>query len=323
MRYLPWATGLAATTLCACTSLAGIAPPPADTTRASGPGQPRYRLTALPLVSNLTADADSQLATAPAGAAIDGNNATAWSNGGYRNPTAWLRLKFTADLPLEAVLIRAMPPAAAGTSYDLQVSPDGTAWTTALANQTNTSWNVETKLLPAGTHGKALRVFWRNSQAAPQPHVAIYELSVRGGSASPGSTPPSTAPSTTPTPDGHADDPSERQPDADGHRHPAGPRGQLPAAAGPRSGRGRRPHAERRQARRGHRGLDREGGRRLLTQPDDRRPGRVPHHRPACGHVLRLLLQPDRPQQDRLLARHGRSPSTARAARASPPSTCS
>lgn len=187
MKLLRGTIGLLALSALGCTAVAGP-PLPSE--------GPRYRL--LAVAPAVAVDADSQLSTNPAAYGADGQSSTAWTNGGYRNATAWLRLRFGADEAIASIAIK-MPPAATGTSYDVQVSTDGSTWTTALANQKNTTWNLETKVLPAGTHGRYLRVFWRNSATTPQPHVSIYELSAnRSGTVS--SPSPSPSASATPTP---------------------------------------------------------------------------------------------------------------------------
>lgn len=160
------AIALAALPLGACATLL-----PTDDPGLAG----SVRIAALAPVTPVSVTADSQLTSNPASNAADGNLVTAWANSGYRAATAWVAERFGSDVALGSVGVR-MPPAVKGTSYDLQVSADGTTWTTALAGQTNSSWNVETKTLPAGTHGKALRLFWHNSATAPQPHVNVYEL---------------------------------------------------------------------------------------------------------------------------------------------------
>ncbi len=206
--------GVAAIGACATPDLPGRAPagnPPVPAAE-----DPRYKLAAIGPLAVQATDADSQLSTNPAGYATDANTSTAWANGGYRNATAWLRARFAADVPIASVAIR-MPPAASGSSYDLQVSADGTTWTTALANQKNTTWNPETKTLPVGTHGRYLRMFWRNSPTAPAPHVNVYDFNARGetGGATPTpSTAPSVAPSTAPTPTPVASAPSGTYPRA-------------------------------------------------------------------------------------------------------------
>lgn len=203
MRRFGLAAALGAVALGACATPELPARPPAGALGLGlpDPAGPRYRLAAVGPINEQATDASSQLSSNPATAATDGNNATAWSDGGYRNATSWLRLRYAADVSISAVSVR-MPPSQTGTSYDLQVSGDGTTWTTALANVRNTTWNPETKTMPAGTHGRYLRLFWRNSTTAPVPHVNVYEITALGdgGTSTPApSTAPSAAPSTAPS----------------------------------------------------------------------------------------------------------------------------
>ncbi|HEY9720577.1 MAG TPA: discoidin domain-containing protein [Oscillatoriaceae cyanobacterium] len=167
------------------------------------PTSPHYHTLSTDPVAIAGVSADSQLANNPATALADGNLASAWSNGGYRNATAWALLTLSTRASLASLSIK-MPPAAGGTSYDVQTSDDGANFTTVLSGQTNTSWTLETKPLPANTSGRYVRIFWHNSTSAPQPHVAIYEVQINGGSGTTGGSPsptttPTTSPSTRPT----------------------------------------------------------------------------------------------------------------------------
>lgn len=196
----PW---LVATclTLAACAAPAP-APvrPPADTAPLTDgevyPGGNPYRLLATEELPVVATSVDSQISSQPKENLVDGNLSTQWSNGGYRNPTAWAALEFASVASLASVGIKT-GPSPAGTRYDLQVSADGNSWQTVLAGQTNTTWGVETKALPAGTTGRFVRVFWHNSAASPQPHFSIFELYANGVAGGPA---PSPTPTMTPTP---------------------------------------------------------------------------------------------------------------------------
>jgi hypothetical protein len=166
-----------------------------------------YRLLAVEELPIVAVSVDSETANLPRARLIDGNLSTQWLNGGYRNPTSWAAVTLAASAPLASISLKT-GPTAPGASYDVQVSADGATWTTVLTDQTNATWNMETKALPAGTTGQHVRIFWRNSPTAPQPHFAIYELVVNGeaGStpaASPVPTPTATAaPTAPPSPSG-------------------------------------------------------------------------------------------------------------------------
>jgi hypothetical protein len=160
--------------LAACTP-APFEPPVPDAT--TGTTYHLQAVQALPVVA-IAVDSESM----PKAQLADGNPGTAWTNGGFKDATAFAQLQFAQVSSLGSIAIKT-GPSPAGTKYDVQVSATGSTWTTVLANQANTTWNVETKVLPAGTSGKFLRIFWHNSPTAPQPHFAIYELSASGGAA--------------------------------------------------------------------------------------------------------------------------------------------
>lgn len=163
------------------------------------PDDNTYRLQAVEELPITNVTADSTLPGLPVTRMVDGDLATSWVNEPYRAPTSWAAFQLASNTTIASVGIKTgVSPA--GTSYDVQTSSDGVNWTTRLSNQTNTSWGVETKTLPAGTTGQYVRIFWRNSTSAPVPHFAIYELYVNGET---GTTPtPTPTPSTgaTPTP---------------------------------------------------------------------------------------------------------------------------
>lgn len=172
------------------------APDPAD--RQVYPSGNPFRVMAVTELPIIAVTVDSQLSTTPKERLIDGNLATQWSNGPYRAATAWAAAELAERATIASVGIKTgtMP---AGTRYDVQVSDDGTTWSTALANQTNATWNLETKALPAGTRGRFVRIFWTNSATNPQPRFAIYELQVTGEPATAPSPVPSMAPSVAPS----------------------------------------------------------------------------------------------------------------------------
>lgn len=158
-----------------------------------------FRVMALDELPIVAATVDSQSGALGTDRLIDGDLSTAWVNGGYRNATGWAAVQLAVPAALASVGIKA-GPSAAGTRYEVQVSEDGTTWKTVLANQTNTTWGLEIKPLPAGTAGQHVRIYWRNSPSHPQAHVAVYELQVNGV---PGARPdaaPTPVPSTDETP---------------------------------------------------------------------------------------------------------------------------
>ncbi|MFP5503060.1 MAG: discoidin domain-containing protein, partial [Candidatus Sericytochromatia bacterium] len=158
-----------------------------------------YRVQAVGELTVTGTIADSQIAGLEKERLADNNLATQWVNGGWRNETAWAGVQLSTIHSIAAVQIKT-GPTASGASYDIQVSDDGFNWSTKLANQTNSSWNMERKAMPAGTTGSYVRIFWRNSQSSPQAHFAIYELAVLGETT--GNATPAPYPSTTPPPSG-------------------------------------------------------------------------------------------------------------------------
>jgi hypothetical protein len=158
-----------------------------------------FRLLALEELPIVAVTVDSHSDALPKERLIDGDLSTQWVNGGYRHATSWAAVQLAAPAALASVGIKT-GPSAIGTRYDVQVSSDGTTWKTMLANQTNTTWGLELKALPANTSGQYVRIYWHNSAGQPQAHVAIYELQVNGV---PGSRPdaaPMPAPPSSETP---------------------------------------------------------------------------------------------------------------------------
>ncbi|MFN3429066.1 MAG: discoidin domain-containing protein [Candidatus Sericytochromatia bacterium] len=135
----------------------------------------------------------------------DGDRATQWVNGGYRNPTSWAAVQLAAGADLAALHVKtgAMP---VGTAFDVEVSDDGLSWRSALTNQRVTTWNLETLALPAGTTGQWVRLNWRNDPAQPQAHFSVYELAVLGA--------PQATPAPTPTPSATPSEPPSAEPSA-------------------------------------------------------------------------------------------------------------
>lgn len=164
-----------------------------------------YRLLQVEELPIVGVTVDSEVSSFPAARLADGDLSTEWVNGGYRNATSWAAVELAESASIASVGIKT-GPTAAGASYDLQVSEDGSTWTTVSSNLTNTTWGLENKPLPGGSSGKYVRIFWRNSASNPQPHFSIFELVVNGEagvviSPSPTPTPtPTPTPSATPTP---------------------------------------------------------------------------------------------------------------------------
>jgi hypothetical protein len=154
------------------------------------PNETTYTLQAVNLaIASVTASVNAS----NAGLAVDGNLASCWGSGTATNPTFTARLRTAAEI--STIAIKANPVG----SYAIQVSSDGTSWRTVSTTR-NTTWNLETKTLPAGTRGTHIRLAFSNGGQS----VLLFELRPSGTSlASPTPAPsmsPTTAPSTTPAP---------------------------------------------------------------------------------------------------------------------------
>lgn len=154
-----------------------------------------YRLLAVEELPVIGTSVDSTLSGFPADRMLDGSQSTQWASGNYRATTAWAAVELSAAASIASVGLKTGP--SNGTSYDIQTSDDGTNWTTRVTGAANTTWNMETKTLPAGSSGKFVRILWRNSTTNPQARFSIYELLINGEA---GAAPPSPSPTATPTP---------------------------------------------------------------------------------------------------------------------------
>lgn len=183
--------------LSVCSFLAACAPQPPTVVpaEAGGPGRP-YRLMQLSGLAIADVTVDSASSGNPAGLSVDANLGSQWINGGYRNPTSWAVARLTAPADLESLSLKT-GPSPTGTRFDVHVSSDNGTWTTVLAGQRNTTWNMEKKAFPSRVRAQYVRVFWYNNPTSPVAHFGIFELTVEGAG---GSSTPSPAPTATPTP---------------------------------------------------------------------------------------------------------------------------
>lgn len=171
-------------TVASALSACQAAPPaqptlPPETAPAALPSEVLYQVFAAGDLAIAEITVDSALAGQPKERLADGDAATAWTNGGFKNATATATLGLSAAGAIGAIRLKTGPLSAL-TTYDVQVSDDGRAWRTALANQTNTTWNMESKALPAGTTGRYVRVLFKNATMA---HLSIYECSLQSAGA--------------------------------------------------------------------------------------------------------------------------------------------
>jgi hypothetical protein len=161
-----------------------------------GPPAKTYGLMAtakLP-VTALTVDS-----TAPGfnkAAITDNNLNTHWDNGGFRNATSTVTADLGAVKSLVNVQVKTGKPVA-GASFTIAVSANGTTWTNVLTNQADTNFANLTKVLPAGTTGRFVRLSWKNAPGNPVGHWSVYELTINGSATT---TPPVATPTPTPIP---------------------------------------------------------------------------------------------------------------------------
>jgi lysophospholipase L1-like esterase len=188
---------------------ASCAPPPTTQTLSTAivhdqevyPDGNSFRLLGVSELPIVAVTADSEAPGFARTRLADGDLATQWSSGVYRATTAWAAVELAATADLSSVSIKT-GVSKAGTSFDIQVSQDGVNWATALANQTNTTWGLETKSFPTSIRGRFVRVVWQNSPAAPDARFSIFEMVVNGEpTVEPSPTPPATeSPLVSPTP---------------------------------------------------------------------------------------------------------------------------
>lgn len=129
---------------------------------------------------------------------VDNSLATSWSSSG-KATSQWVKAALAARYEISAVATAVT----AGMPYDIQVSDDDVTWRTILANMTNASTAGERKMLPVGTMGRYVRLWFKTSRK----QVTLAEMTVTGGvpedTSSPTPTPtpaPTAAPTATPTP---------------------------------------------------------------------------------------------------------------------------
>lgn len=152
---------------------------PSEPAGSAAPGVGLFHLQAVTEQPVVAVATDSQISGFTATRLIDHDPGTQWINGAYRSATGWARVTLAGRVKIDRIALKT-GPSAAGTSYDIQVSDDGVTWVTRLANQTNTTWNMETKILPAGTAGLHVRVLFHNRSTAPIDHFTLFELLVMG-----------------------------------------------------------------------------------------------------------------------------------------------
>ena len=155
---------------------------------ASGPARPAQAATNLAL--NRPVSASSTYSTSfPASAAVDGSTTTRWSSA-FGDPQ-WIRVDLGQSYSISSV--RLSWEAAYGRAYQIQLSNDGTNWTT-VSSTTSGDGGVDS-LTVSGT-GRYVRMY--GTARATAYGYSLFEFEVYGSSTAPTSTPvPPTATTTT------------------------------------------------------------------------------------------------------------------------------
>ncbi|MFJ2707453.1 discoidin domain-containing protein [Streptomyces sp. NPDC087428] len=129
----------------------------------------------------VTASGSENAATGP-GAAADGDAATHWSSDAADD--AWLRVDLGATLRISRVTLDW--EASYGKQYALEVSRNGTDWTTFYTEDDGTGGSVTAHTYPQETTGRYVRM--RGVQRATAGGYALASFKVYGGEPAPAST---------------------------------------------------------------------------------------------------------------------------------------
>jgi len=103
--------------------------------------------------------------------AVDGNNGTRWSSA-FSDPQ-WIQVDLGGSRALNRVVLNW--EAAYGRAYQLQTSPDGTAWTTVYSTTTG---NGGIDDLTISGNGRYVRMY--GTQRATQYGYSLWEFDVYG-----------------------------------------------------------------------------------------------------------------------------------------------
>ncbi|WP_440067269.1 glycosyl hydrolase family 8 [Streptosporangium sp. OZ121] len=137
-----------------------------------------------------TSSSDEDATLLP-GAAFDGDTATRWASAEGHDPE-WIRVDLGASATISRV--RLTWEAAYGKSYRVEVSPDGSTWTTAYSTTTGDGGVDDLAL--SGT-GRYVRMY--GTARGTSYGYSLYEMEVYGST---GGTTPTPTPTITPSPGG-------------------------------------------------------------------------------------------------------------------------
>jgi hypothetical protein len=107
-------------------------------------------------------------------AAIDTNADTQWSSGGYKQPSAWLRVALSKPETLRRLRVKT-GPMPAGTWFDVETSLDGQRFTPVATHQRLASWHMEDVVLQAPARAAFVRLVWHDP-ARSGAHFNVFEL---------------------------------------------------------------------------------------------------------------------------------------------------
>ncbi|MHA6758528.1 discoidin domain-containing protein [Streptacidiphilus sp. PAMC 29251] len=129
----------------------------------------------------------TQAVGTPASAAVDGDTTTRWSSA-FSDPQ-WLQVDLGASASISQVVLTW--EAAYGTAFQIQTSPDGTAWTSIYSTTTGAGG---TQTLNVTGTGRYVRMYG-TARATPYGY-SLYEFQVygTGGTGGPTTPPPTTQP---------------------------------------------------------------------------------------------------------------------------------
>ncbi|MDB5098350.1 MAG: hypothetical protein JWM80_2771 [Cyanobacteria bacterium RYN_339] len=124
----------------------------------------------------LVASAADSSAPGQAGpeAAIDTDADTQWSSGGFKQPSAWLRVALARPETVHRLRLKT-GPMPAGTWFDVETSLDGQRFTPVATHQRLASWHMEDLVLQAPARASYVRLVWHDP-ARSGAHFSVFEL---------------------------------------------------------------------------------------------------------------------------------------------------
>lgn len=145
-----------------------------DVQRAYAPMRPNPPLArpGLPIESAI-ADSAAEDAGSPE-AAIDTDSDSHWSNGTFKEPSAWLRVALKQPASVRELKLKT-GPTPEGTWFDVEVSLDGRRYAPVATNQRLSSWKMESIAFSHPVQARYIRLTWRNPDRRPA-HFSVFEV---------------------------------------------------------------------------------------------------------------------------------------------------